>query len=81
MTARPTQCGLVLGLLTDGAWHSTLEIIGLGVLRPAARIFELRDAGEPIECRQRTLDTVTGKVQVYEYRHAGDPFARAQRAA
>jgi hypothetical protein len=43
----------VRAILFDGAWHSTLEMIEAGILRPAARVLELRCAGYAIETRKR----------------------------
>lgn len=69
MTAQRTQRDVVLGLLADGHWHSTIEFVELGILRAAARVFELRTRGHAIELRRRRF----GRGQtVFEYRlHVG----------
>jgi hypothetical protein len=46
-----TQCDTVLELLDDGAWHTTLEFVELGILRVSARVFELRRRDFAIEVR------------------------------
>jgi Helix-turn-helix domain len=59
-----TQRQLVLALLDDGLWHSSIEFVNEGVLRAAARVFELRGAGYPIESRVARQ----GGARVFEYR-------------
>ena len=59
---RRTQQQLVLELLSDSGWHSTLEFIDEGLLRVAAQVFELRCRGFPIEGRRRPNS------RVFEYR-------------
>lgn len=60
-----TQRQLVLDLLSDGAWHSSIEFISEGVLRAAARVFELRQRGFAIETRRVARP---GRAPVFEYR-------------
>lgn len=63
---RRTQRDLVLELLNDGGWHSTIEFVDLGILRAPSRVWELRCGGFPIECRRRP-DRRSGKA-IWEYR-------------
>jgi Helix-turn-helix domain len=60
-----SQRQLVLHLLSDGDWHSSIEFVAEGVLRAAARVFELRCEGFAIDSRR-----VEGRrgAPVYEYR-------------
>lgn len=72
---RPTQAERVLAILGDRGWHSTFEFIDQHhILRPAARVHELRLAGHAIETRRCGHG-------VFEYRHAGSPLLPAPPAA
>lgn len=54
----------VLALLSDGAWHSTLELQAVGGTRAPARVHELRRSGYFVECegeRGRFRYRCTGK--------------------
>lgn len=48
------------GLLKDGVWHDTVEILGkvyggdhLGLARIGARVWEIKAEGHKIECRKK----------------------------
>lgn len=66
---RRTHCDLVLELLDDGRWHSTLEFVELGVLRPPARVHELRRQGFAIDVQRVPRQ---GRSPVYAYRLASN---------
>lgn len=40
----------VLALLSDGLWHSTLELQAVGGTRAPARVHELRRQGYDVQC-------------------------------
>lgn len=49
---RASQGARVLEILGDGRWHSTVTFLEAGILRPAARVHELRRGGHRIEIRR-----------------------------
>lgn len=51
----------VLALMRDGAWHTTLEIMGVGGVRGVGRLNELKELGYDYEKRKKTAG-------VYEFR-------------
>lgn len=74
---RVTQRELVLELLDDGGWHSTIEFVDLGIIRVGSRVWELRCGGYPIQCRRRSGGRGRSKA-IFEYRlEAGAPLPLA----
>lgn len=63
----PGKAAKLLGLLSDGAWHSNLELSQRVCLRFGARIEELRKGkhGEPVTIEKRCR---SGEIGIWEYR-------------
>lgn len=72
MSRPTTQQQVVLRLLADGQWHTSLEFVDAGLLRAAARVFELRREGYAIETRRVKKDARGFTLFAYRLRRSAD---------